>query len=283
MKEKSPMTRVTQVTLKSSNPKELSTFYQEHIGLKEYRIKDTGVELSADGIHPLLVLDKVHNAVSPAPDATGLYHIALLLPSRAALADQLIHFQQIGTRLQGASDHHVSEAVYLTDPEGNGIEIYSDRAGIAPEEMGTDRLQMQDLLSEATGESWKGLPKTTIMGHVHLKVNDLKRTAAFYQQILGFDLMMELEGSAAFLSKGNYHHHIGLNTWESAGGSPPPENSVGLKHITLQLPRQKALHTLIEKLNQYNISFLESSGSLFTYDPSGNGIQVVVSGKEAAE
>ena len=229
------------------------------------------------------MLEKVHNAVRPAPDATGLYHIALLLPSRAALADQLIHFQQIGTRLQGASDHHVSEAVYLTDPEGNGIEIYSDRADAAPEVMGTDRLQIQDLMNEATGESWKGLPTATIMGHVHLKANDLKRTAAFYQQILGFDLMMELEGSAAFLSTGHYHHHIGLNSWESAGGSPPPENSIGLKHITLQLPQQEARHTLIEKLNQYNISFWESSGTLLTHDPSGNGIRVVVSGNGAAE
>jgi catechol 2,3-dioxygenase len=277
MEEKSPIIRITQVTLKSSDLEKLSAFYQEHIGLKEYRVNDTKVELSADGIHPLLILDKVDNAISPAPDATGLYHIALLLPSRAALADQLIHFQQIGTRLQGASDHYVSEAVYLTDPEGNGIEIYSDRADAAPEVMGTDRLQIQDLLSEATGESWKGLPTATIMGHVHLKANDLKRTAAFYQQILGFDLMMELEGSAAFLSTGHYHHHIGLNSWESAGGSPPPENSVGLKHFTLELPQQEARHLLIEKLNQYNISFLESSGSLLIHDPSGNGIRVVVS------
>lgn len=276
MKDDKPIiTRVIQVTLKVSNLEEMTSFYQRHIGLRTNQIRQDAVGLSADGERDLLVLERIDESIPPPPDATGLYHIALLLPSRTALADQLIHFRKMGTKLQGASDHHVSEAVYLSDPEGNGIELYADREGIAPGDMGTDQLPIQDVLKEASGKPWQGLPPNTVVGHVHLKVNDLDKTAAFYRDILGFDLIMQMGHSAVFLSTGGYHHHIALNTWESADGLPPPRNSTGLKQISLAADDDCWTEEVKNKLDLNGISATERTSGLYVTDPSGNGIHLL--------
>lgn len=174
-----------------------------------------------------------------------MYHFALLLPSRNDLARILRHFIQIRYPLQGASDHLVSEAIYLADPDGNGIEIYSDRPSAAwnwengEVEMATVPLDAENLLAEGDGEAWTGLPSNTLMGHIHLHVSELQKTEEFYIQGLGFNIVNRYGRQALFISTGGYHHHIGLNTWNGVGAPAPLENSVGLKRFSLVLPNKE--------------------------------------------
>jgi len=142
------------------------------------------------------------------------------------------------------SDHFVSEAIYLTDPDGHGIEIYHDRPrvvweGLVGSRMTTDPLNVADLMGELDDpatEPFDGLPAGTDMGHIHLQVADVAATIDFYRDVLGFDVMAELFGSAAFLATGGYHHHVGANTWHSLGAPPPPPGTAALRHATIVLP-----------------------------------------------
>jgi catechol 2,3-dioxygenase len=175
---------------------------------------------------------------------TGLFHYALRLPERADLARWLAHAARTGLPLAGMSDHFVSEAIYLGDPDGHGIEIYRDRSrdvweGKVWAGMTTEPLDVPSLLGELedpAAEPFEGLPAGTDMGHVHLQVADTAEAIAFYRDVLGFELMADLFGSAAFFGAGGYHHHIGANTWQSRGAGPPPPGSAALRHATIVLP-----------------------------------------------
>lgn len=175
---------------------------------------------------------------------TGLFHFALLVPSRPDLARWLAQAARDRVALTGLSDHAVSEALYLRDPDGHGIEIYADRPreqweGRVRELMTTVRLDVESLLGElgdAATEPFDGIADGTVMGHVHLRVRDVAEATGFYRDVLGFDVMAEIAGSAAFYAVGGYHHHMAANTWESAGASPPPPDAVGLRHATILLP-----------------------------------------------
>jgi catechol 2,3-dioxygenase len=176
--------------------------------------------------------------------ATGLYHFAILVPSRLDLARTLAHLRDTRTRLTGASDHLVSEALYLDDPEANGIEIYRDRprAEWPLEEggvrMAVDPLDLDALLAEAdsTNVPWTGLAPGTRMGHIHLRVSDLPEAERFYVGALGFEVMARYGDSALFVSAGRYHHHIGLNTWAGVGAHAPPPGAAGLREYVVRLP-----------------------------------------------
>ena len=180
----------------------------------------------------------------PGRGYTGLYHFALLLPARVELARWLAHAARTRIPLQGLSDHFVSEAIYLGDPDGHGIEIYADRPrerweGIVAQRMTTLPMDVDDLfreLDDPATEPFEGLPAGTVMGHVHLRVAAIPETVAFYRDLLGFGLMAQLGNQAAFLSAGGYHHHLGANTWESAGAPPPPAGTAALRHATIVLP-----------------------------------------------
>lgn len=180
----------------------------------------------------------------PASRHTGLYHFALRVPERVALARWLAHAARERVQLLGMSDHFVSEAIYLTDPDGHGIEIYHDRPrvvweGLVGSRMTTDPLNVADLMGELDDpatEPFDGLPAGTDMGHIHLQVADVAATIDFYRDVLGFDVMAELFGSAAFLATGGYHHHVGANTWHSLGAPPPPPGTAALRHATIVLP-----------------------------------------------
>lgn len=175
---------------------------------------------------------------------TGLFHFALLVPCRADLARWLAHAIRDRVALTGLSDHAVSEALYLRDPDGHGIEIYADRPraqweGRVRELMTTVRLDAESLLgelSEAATEPFEGLADGTIMGHVHLRVRDAAEATSFYRDVLGFAVMAEIAGSAAFYAAGGYHHHMAANTWESRGATPPPPDAAGLRHATILVP-----------------------------------------------
>jgi catechol 2,3-dioxygenase len=227
----------------------------------------------------LLVLVEEPGA-QPAPRTTGLYHFALLLPERADLARWLAHAARDRVALGGASDHFVSEALYLRDPDRHGIEIYADRPrevwdGQVGQRMTSLPLDVDDLLGELddpAAEPFEGLPDGTVMGHVHLKVAEIPTTIGFYRDVLGFDLTAALGEQAAFLSAGGYHHHVGGNTWESAGASPPPERAAALQHATIVLPTQHDRDEAVARVEAAGHEVCESPEGPLVHDPSGNAL-----------
>jgi catechol 2,3-dioxygenase len=229
------------------------------------------------GEHALLVLVEEVGA-PPAHRYTGLYHFALLLSRRADLARWLAHAARDRVQLVGLSDHFVSEAIYLSDPDGHGIEIYWDRPrqvweGQVGATLTTAPLDVDSLLGELEdpqSEPFLGLAADTVMGHVHLKVATLAETITFYRDVLGFALMAQLGGQAAFLSAGGYHHHIGANTWESAGASPPPPGTAALRHATIVLPTEDERNRLLVRLEERGHSARERADGQEVADPSGN-------------
>ncbi len=276
MNSNKDVTKVSRVVLKISDLKRSIKFYKEVVGLEVRKKEKNLAYLSPDGIRDLVILKQPDNP-KPAPlGSTGLFHIALLLPRRENLADLWLHLQQHGRWLSGASDHSVSEAVYLEDPDGNGIEIYADREGVPVKKMGTERLQVEDLLQHATETSWRGMPKETVMGHIHLEVRDVSEAVEFYRDCLGFELTAEMGGSAAFMSTGGYHHHIGLNSWNSLGGDAPPENAIGLDRALISVPAQETLNTIKKRLGKIVSSKQEQQEPLVIKDPSGNTLQLEV-------
>jgi catechol 2,3-dioxygenase len=217
-------------------------YYDRELGLELLRREGERASLGTGGTELLGLAEEP--GARPANRHTGLYHYALRVPERADLARWLAHAARARVPLLGMSDHFVSEAIYLTDPDGHGIEIYHDRPrevweGTVGSRMTTDPLDAASLLGELDDpatEPFDGLPAGTDMGHVHLQVADLEEAVAFYRGVLGFDVMAELFGSAAFFGAGGYHHHIGTNTWHSRGASPAPAGSAALRHATIVLP-----------------------------------------------
>ncbi|TNC52986.1 VOC family protein [Rubellimicrobium rubrum] len=211
-------------------------FYQSALGLDRMG-SDPGIALLGAGGRPLLELREDRAARRRSVREAGLFHTAFLLPSRAALGQWLVHAADSKVRLQGASDHLVSEAIYLADPEGNGIEVYADRPRDAwPKEngrirMATEPLDLRDLAQSAGGR-WTGAPEGTVIGHVHLQVGGLAEAEDFYQGTLGFDVVTHYLG-ASFLGSGGYHHHLGTNIWNSQGAQRRSFPSTGLADLEI--------------------------------------------------
>jgi catechol 2,3-dioxygenase len=257
-------------------------YYRVSIGLEVLWRDDRRVSLGVTG-RELVVLVEEPGAV-PATGHTGLYHFALLLPTRFELARWLAHAARDRVPLTGVSDHFVSEALYLSDPDGHGIEIYWDRPrahweGQVGARMTTLPLDVDDLLGELetpVSEPFNGLPPQTTMGHVHLKVADMPKTLEFYRGVLGFELMAQLGAYAAFLSAGGYHHHIGANTWESAGATPPPPGTAALRHATIVLPDGGARDRVLERLQASRQALRHDAGGPAVRDPSGNTLVLAV-------
>lgn len=273
-----PNVFVSHVHLKVADLQRSLLFYQQIIGFQVIEQTEKKAILSADGKTPLVTIEQPENIRPKQPRTTGLYHFALLLPSRSDLAKVIEHFIKIGYPLQGASDHLVSEALYLADPDGNGIEIYADRPASTwkwnSDEvvMSTDRLDIESILAEGDGKPWNGLPAATLMGHVHLHISELHKAEEFYCKGLGFDIVTRYGGQALFISTGRYHHHIGLNTWNGVGAPAPSEDSVGLKNYTLVYPNEEAREHTVANLNKLGAAIIQENGQLMTEDPSGNRI-----------
>jgi catechol 2,3-dioxygenase len=272
-------TAVGKVRLRVADIDDLATFYQRVIGLGSVE-RDGGLaRLGPEGGEPVIELVSAPDA-PPAPSfSTGLFHLAILVPDRAELARSLQRAAGAGWRLTGASDHLVSEALYLRDPEGNGIEIYRDRPrdqwGHEGSElrMASLPLDLQDVLGElSTGdESANGMPAGTTMGHVHLQVSDIPAAEGFYNGALGLDVMVRSYPGALFLSAGGYHHHVGVNTWQTAGAPPPPDGALGLDRYELVLPDEAAVDAAAEALGERGDPVRVDEGMLAT-DPSGNRV-----------
>lgn len=229
----------------------------------------------------MIILKNDPSAKTPQASSAGLYHYAILVPSRVDLAEAYLALGNSGITFDGYADHVVSEALYLTDPEGNGIEIYTDRPrnewkfdDDGTPHMGTYPLDIDSLLREVKKptDNLKAVSEKSRIGHVHLKVTDLKRSIFFYHNQLGLALM-NYWASAAFLSAGGYHHHIGINTWESLIGSPFSNGCVGLEYFTIHLSNKNAAAQLHSSLN------VTSEKSAFIYDP--DGIKILLSASQA--
>ncbi|MGH3001165.1 MAG: VOC family protein [Gaiellaceae bacterium] len=230
-------TRMGAVHLAVSDLERSIGYYRDAIGLSVIGENGGEASLGASGAELLHLVEEP--GAAPADGYTGLFHFALLVPERADLARWLAHAVREQVVLTGASDHFVSEALYLRDPDHHGIEIYADRPRALWEgqvrRMGTWPLDLDGLIAEATG-TFAGLSDGTTMGHVHLRVADVDDAVGFYRDLLGFELMAQLGPQAAFMSAGGYHHHVGANTWESAGAPPAPEGTASLRQLTILVP-----------------------------------------------
>jgi catechol 2,3-dioxygenase len=272
-----PGTTIGAVHLTISDLRRSVRFYETHLGFSVHRRDDRTAWLGAGGAD-FLVLTQCETAPR-VRGTTGLYHFAILVPSRADLARSLRRLVATDTIMQGAADHGVSEALYLADEDGNGIEIYRDR----PRDqwpivgghlrMGADPFDLDALLTEAgRADSAAGLPAGTTIGHVHLHVSRLEDAHAFYVDLLGFELMQRYGPSALFVAAGGYHHHIGLNTWAGVGAPPPPPGAIGLEHFVVMLPDAAAHDSVVGRLTAAGIVPQPVEGGLLVHDPAKNAI-----------
>ncbi|MBM7620934.1 catechol 2,3-dioxygenase [Bacillus tianshenii] len=277
-----PNTFVGEVVITVADIDRSLAFYQEFIGFKVLKKSEKKATLTADGMTALLSIEQPEDVSPKGRRTTGLYHFAILLPDRRNLGSFIQHLIQNKHSIQGASDHLVSEALYMADPDGNGIEVYTDRPSSSwnwqgqEVEMTSEALDIQSILSESEGTEWNGLPSGTRMGHIHLHVAELAESANFYTKGLGFDIVNRYGGQALFLSSGKYHHHIGLNTWNGVGAPKPENNSVGLKHFTLVIPSEEMFEKIISQLKDVSAEILKNDEGIFTIDPSGNRIKLLV-------
>lgn len=273
---------VKQIVLKVRDLNKSLVFYQEILGLEILEKKVNKVLLTADGATAMITLTSSGDIIEKLPNRTGLYHFAILLPDRFQLGLFLKNMREKNYEITGGSDHGVSEAIYLKDPDDNGIEVYADldtsewNRKNGQIEMVTESLDYEGILNEAANSEWDGMPKKAKIGHIHFQVSDLEKAKKFYVQGLGFDIIQRLGKSALFLSTGGYHHHIGLNTWDIKGADTLPENSAGLEYYTLNFPDQKKRNESLENLKKMGYKVIEKDNGIFTEDPAGNVIKLVI-------
>jgi catechol 2,3-dioxygenase len=274
-----PATRVGVVALAVADLERSVAFYTDVFGFTVFARDTATATLGIPGA-PLLLLREHPGARRwPEHGATGLYHFAVLVPTRADLGCWLRHWIEQTSHLPGQGDHLVSEALYLSDPDGNGIEIYRDRPRDAWRwvngrvQMATDPVDIQGLLAEAAqrAEPWNGLPAGTRIGHIHLQVGDIPQAEAFYHGVLGFDVVAQLP-SALFVSAGGYHHHIGLNTWQSRGAGPAPADTAGLRFFTLDFGSDAARDAVVARIRAAGIDCAQHEDVLVVHDPWRNRI-----------
>lgn len=277
-------TRLGAVALQVADLSRSMAFYEEVLGLAALDRSGGEAVLAADRRTPLVVV-RERPAVRRVPRGglLGLYHFAILLPDRASLGRFIAH---LAAHLvyAGSADHAVSEAVYLTDPDGLGIEVYSDR----PREswstdsngqlhMITAPLDLQSLIEAAGGEKWPGMPPGTVLGHVHLHVGDLDAAAAFYHSALGFDKTVWTYPGALFLSAGGYHHHLGTNTWSA--GPPADDTHARLLSWDIVVPRAADASAAADSVRAAGYAVhavdLSTNGAWRAVDPWGTPVRIV--------
>ncbi len=270
-------TRIGLVSLSVSDLARSVDYYCQVIGLQVIKQHPGEVVLGAGGTS-LLSLHEIPGAAH-VPKTTGLYHFALLVPTRFELARTLRNLVENQAVFVGFADHHVSEAIYLSDPDGHGIEIYRDRPreqwldSSGNFQLTTDPLDVRGLLEEiASGApAWDGIHPATTMGHIHLHVDYIPQARVFYRDVLGFEVMADMQ-SALFLSAGGYHHHIGVNTWNGLGAPPPPPNSLRLLSYEILLPDEQTLAETVVSLENKGLQFQRTANSLEFQDSAANTV-----------
>jgi catechol 2,3-dioxygenase len=280
-----PDVQIGLVQIRVSNLESSLTFYQNVVGLSVLRQSGREVEMTADGQTVLLILREIENArVLRRNSVAGLYHFAILVPDQSSLGLVLRNLISLGIEV-GQGDHLVSEALYIQDPDNNGIEIYRDRpkntwkhdanGGVV---MTTDPVDVDGLLAASEGLPWKGLPAGTVIGHVHFHVGDLGKAKEFYIDLLGFELMAHFGNAALFIAAGGYHHHIGLNIWAGQGAPAAPVDAAGIDYFTLILPNEEARTAVVERVRQVGYTVVEENGDPTFKDPWNIGIRLLLKG-----
>ena len=258
----------------------MAGFYEQALGLKRLEASKSGVELGA-GERVLLTLTTRKDA-APAPrNAAGLFHNAFLMPDRAELAHWLAHAAHLGVQFEGASDHLVSEAIYLSDPEGNGIEVYRDRDpsewtyhADGTVEMDTRRLDLQSLYDSAAKTPWTGMSPAAALGHIHLQVGDVPEADRFYEGVLGLKKMASYPG-ASFFASGAYHHHVAANVWNSRNAPARTGAMAGLQGYTLAFNDNETLARVLATLDALEIPVERNAEGSRLIDPWGIGITLL--------
>jgi catechol 2,3-dioxygenase len=268
-----PETRLGAVELTVTDLDRSVPFYEKSIGLRTHRREDGRAALGAGG-EDLLVLVEDPDA-RPSGRHAGLYHFALLHASREERAHAAARLARRRTPIQGASDHGISEAIYLPDPDGNGIELAADRPkeewpDLSVMSGGPDPLDLNALIASVADEDpHESVAPDAVIGHVHLHVGDLEAASRFYVDVVGFDVMTHLP-SAVFVAAGGYHHHVGFNTWRGPGVPPAPEGTVGLRHYTVVLRDENELDALRERAQAAGVGVEETTDGTLLRDPAGN-------------
>jgi catechol 2,3-dioxygenase len=273
-----PWTHIGLVTLRVADLGRSLSFYEGVLGFRSIARGPGSAVLGAQDGVPLLELREVPGAPPQPRRSSGLYHFAVLLPSRADLGRALLRMAEAGLEI-GQSDHLVSEALYISDPDGNGIEIYRDRprnewtwsGGTVA--MALDPIDLRSLMDDGKSATWDVMPAGTRMGHIHLQVGDIPQAEQFYHGVLGFDITAGMP-DALFVSAGGYHHHIGLNTWNSRGAGPAPETAAGLQSFVIALPNPKALDDVRTRLGAHGVPMQEQDGLIDVDDPWRNRIRL---------
>jgi catechol 2,3-dioxygenase len=276
-------TRLGPVELIVADLERALAFYTGALGLLVQHREEGSAALGAGG-EQLVVLRERRDAVSAGRHA-GLYHVALLYPARVELARAALRLAGSRTPIQGASDHGTHEAIYLADPDGNGLELAADR----PREQwpafddpqlfagGPRPLDLDGLLGLVAGEQPPDAPPAGLrVGHVHLHVGDLAAALRFYTELVGFERVMTLGDVAAFVSAGGYHHHLAFNTWRGRGVPPVPADAVGLRHWTVYLPRPAEVQAVRLRLQRANVAVEQREDGLLVHDPAGNALLIGV-------
>lgn len=277
-----PIGYVSKVSIQVLNLQKAADFYTNTLGLSILSHNEHQVELSANHKDTLLSIVQLIDGIKKQPRTTGLYHFALLLPNRKELGKMLNHFIKNQIPLQGTSDHGISEAIYLSDPEGNGIEIAADRDsktwkwinGELDVFSDNGPMDVKAVLLESHNEVFEKLPPKTIMGHIHLHGSELKNIRRFYEEVLRMDVVIDLPRQALFFSYGKYHHHIAVNVWNGVGAPLPPSNSVGLKNFELRLPNHLSIEEIEYNLNKTGFLYTIENKEITVSDPSGNTIMI---------
>ena len=282
-----PRTRVGQLSLTVADLDRSIAFYTTGFGFAVLQRDGSTALLGAED-SPLLQLIEERGAAPWPGHYTGLFHFAVLVPSRADLGRWLRHWLESGYPLPGQGDHLVSEALYLSDPDGNGIEIYRDRPRSEWQwengqvRMATDPVDLKAVIAEgdAAGSPWTGLPSGTRLGHMHLQIGDINQAAAFYSGVLGFDIVARMP-SALFISAGGYHHHIGMNTWHSRGATAAPAGVAGLRHFTIEFADDAARTAVVERLRAAGQPTSVDGADVIAQDPWRNTIRLQVGPRPA--
>ena len=279
-----PGTHIGLVTLRVADLERSRRFWEGILAFQPIELEQGKVVLGSQDNEPLIELIEVPGAAPQPRRATGLYHVAILFPTRADLGRELLRVARAGVQI-GQGDHLVSEALYISDPDNNGIELYRDRPrsewhwtnGIV--EMATDPVDIRGMVAEGErdAEKWEVIPAGTRIGHIHLQVGDIQEARRFYHDILGFDITADLsQHGALFVSAGGYHHHIGLNTWHSRGAGPTPENAAGLQTYVIAIPSREGLQEVKERLLAHKVPFEEEQDLFRVNDPWSNQILLSV-------
>lgn len=277
-------TRVGRVHLQIADLDRSIAYYRDVLGLEVLERSSGQATLGTASGSAVLIELRERNGIAPVPQRgrLGLYHYALLLPDRPALGRFVRHLAEVGERA-GASDHLVSEALYLHDPDGLGIEVYADRPRSAWRyragelAMASDPLDLADLVRAAGNEPWRGMPDGTAVGHIHLHVGDLRRAADFYQDALGFDTTVSSYPGALFLSAGGYHHHLGVNTWAGAGARPASQDEARLLDWELLLPDRDELAAAAHRLEARGYEIQPAGDGWTSADPWGIMLRLAIS------